>query len=272
MRKHRAKLIAAAVILIALAGAWFWGGGFLNTEASDPGASAHVAQEADTAPGSEGGATVFLPDQVISAPGAGQGDTSGSPGGGAPTPETPPGGGGNTGSPPADAPPSNPSSPGSPPADPPTSQPPALPPTDPQAPGDGTFTVTLTVRADTILRNMHLLDSAKHGLVPPDGVIFPATQVTVTEGESIFDVLQREMRNARIHMVSRFTPIYSSAYIEAINNLFEFDVGPLSGWMHRVNGQFPGIGVSQVLLRPGDVIELLFTVDLGHDIGGGFRE
>jgi len=272
MRKHRSKLIAAAVILVALAGAWFWGGDFFTTEDNDVPASAHIAQDADTTSQTEGSGTVFVPDQIINSPGTGQGGTGGSPGGDAPSsPETPPGGG-NTGSPPPNSPPSDPSSPGSPPADPPSSQPPGLPPSDPQAPSDGAFTVTLSVRADTILRNMHLLDSAKHSLVPANGVIFPATQVTAVEGESVFDVLQREMRNARIHMVSRFTPIYSSAYIEAINNIFEFDVGPLSGWMHRVNGQFPGVGVSQIQLRPGDIIELLYTVDLGHDIGGGIRE
>jgi len=271
MGKHKSKLIAAVVILVVLAGAWFWGGGFLNTEAGDLPASAHMAQDAEASAQTGGGGTAFVPDQVISGSGGGQGGTTppaGETGPGVPptSPSEP-----APGSPPVDPPSDAPSVPApQPPAEPPSGQPPALPPEDPQAPGDGSFTVTLTVRADTILRNMHLLDSAKHSLVPSDGVIFPATQVTAREGESVFDVLQREMRRVGIHMVSRFTPIYNSAYIEAINNIFEFDVGPLSGWMHRVNGQFPGVGVSQTLLRPGDVIEVLYTVDLGHDIGGGF--
>ena len=39
----------------------------------------------------------------------------------------------------------------------------------------------------------------------------------------------REMKKAKIHMEFRNTPIYNSAYIMGINNLYEFDVGELSG-------------------------------------------
>jgi len=133
--------------------------------------------------------------------------------------------------------------------------------------GDGSFTVTLSVRAHTILYNMHLLHRDKHELVPEDGWIFPPTEVTVYEGESVFNVLQREMRRHRIHMVARWTPIFNSAYVEAINNLYEFDVGPLSGWMYSVNGWFPNFGASRYLLSPGDVVEWVYTVDLGRDLG-----
>jgi len=133
--------------------------------------------------------------------------------------------------------------------------------------GDGSFTVYLTVRVDSILGNMHMLNREKHELVPGDGVIFPMTSITAYEGESVFNVLQREMRRARIHMVSRFTPIYNSAYVEAINNLYEFDVGELSGWMYKVNGWFPNFGSSRYQLKPGDVIEWHYTCDLGRDLG-----
>ena len=133
--------------------------------------------------------------------------------------------------------------------------------------GDGSFTVTLSVRAHTILYNMHLLHQDKHELVPEDGWILPPTVVAAYEGESVFNVLQREMRRNRIHMVSRWTPIFNSAYVEAINNLYEFDVGPLSGWMYSVDGWFPNFGASRYLLSDGDVIEWVYTVDLGRDLG-----
>jgi len=42
----------------------------------------------------------------------------------------------------------------------------------------------------------------------------------------------------------------------------------LSGWMYTVNGEFPGRGCSQYELKPGDIIEWIFTCDLGRDIGG----
>ena len=141
--------------------------------------------------------------------------------------------------------------------------------------GDGSFTVTLTVRCDTILDNMNLLNKEKHELVPGDGVIFPTVTVTAYEGESVFNVLQREMRRAGIHMAFRRTPIYNSAFIEAISNLYEFDVGELSGWIYCVTpldtGQrwYPNYGCSRYQLKPGDAIEWNFTCDLGRDLGDG---
>ena len=135
--------------------------------------------------------------------------------------------------------------------------------------GDGSFTCTLSVRCDTLLANMDALDAEKHELVPADGVILPATTVTVYEGESVFHVLQREMRRNQIHMEFVNTPIYNSAYIEGIHNLYEFDGGNLSGWMYKVNGWFPNYGCSRYVLKPGDVVEWVYTCDLGRDVGGG---
>ena len=51
------------------------------------------------------------------------------------------------------------------------------------------------------------------------------------------------------------TPMYNSAYIEGINNLYEFDCGELSGWMYKVNGWFPNYGCSRYQLKEGDTIE-----------------
>ena len=133
--------------------------------------------------------------------------------------------------------------------------------------GNDSFTVTLTVRCDTILDNMYLLDKEKHELVPEDAVIFPVTTITVYAGESVFNVLQREMKRAKIHMEFVNTPIYNSAYIEGINNLYEFDVGELSGWMYCVNDWYPNYGCSRYLLKPGDVIEWRYTCELGRDLG-----
>ena len=133
---------------------------------------------------------------------------------------------------------------------------------------DVPHTCTLSVRCDTILENINWLDPEKVELVPEDGVIFPATEVTFYEGESAFNVLQREMRKAGIHMEFVDTPMYNSAYIEGINNLYEFDCGELSGWMYKVNDWFPNYGCSRYQLQPGDVVEWVYTCDLGIDVGG----
>lgn len=132
---------------------------------------------------------------------------------------------------------------------------------------DTAYTCTLTVRCDTILDNMAWLDPAKTELVPADGVILPETTVTFYEGESVFNILQREMKKAGIHLEFENTPIYNSAYIEGIANLYEFDCGELSGWTYRVNGWAPNYGCSRYQLQPGDTVEWLYTCKLGLDVG-----
>ncbi|MBQ3593743.1 MAG: DUF4430 domain-containing protein, partial [Clostridia bacterium] len=92
--------------------------------------------------------------------------------------------------------------------------------------------------------------------------------VEFSEGESVFDVLVREMQKNKIHLEFVNMPVYNSAYIEGIGNLYEFDCGELSGWMYKVNGQFLNYGCSLCELSNGDEIEWVYTCDLGKDVGG----
>lgn len=136
--------------------------------------------------------------------------------------------------------------------------------------GDAEYTCTLSISCATILDNMDLCDPEKVELVPEDGWILQPMTVTFYEGESVFNVLQRTCKQQKIHMEFENTPIYNSAYIEGINNLYEFDVGNLSGWMYQVNGWFPNYGCSRYQLKDGDVIEWVYTCDLGKDVGGDY--
>lgn len=134
------------------------------------------------------------------------------------------------------------------------------------------YTCYLSVSCSTILDNMENLTEGKESLVPKDGVIYSEREVTFYEGESVFDVLQREMKNNRIHMEFSFTPKYNSAYVEGINNLYEFDCGRWSGWMYEVNGWYPNYGCSRYVVQPGDVIKWNYTCDLGRDLGQTWPE
>ena len=128
-------------------------------------------------------------------------------------------------------------------------------------------TCYLTISCSTILDNMDQLTPGKEVLVPADGVLYARKAVTFYEGESVFDVLQRETRNNRIHMESNFTPMYNSAYIKGIGNLYEFDCGDNSGWMYCVNGWYPNYGVSRYVVQDQDEIVFNYTCDLGRDLG-----
>ena len=120
----------------------------------------------------------------------------------------------------------------------------------------------------TILSNTDELDPEKLELVPEDGWILAPVTVEFTAGQSVFDVLLATVKAQAIHMEYQNTPMYETAYIEGIGNLYEFDCGALSGWMYRVNGWFPNYGCSRYAVQAGDVIEWMYTCDLGSDVGG----
>ena len=140
-------------------------------------------------------------------------------------------------------------------------------PEDQEIDKEKTYTCTFSIECSTILNNLKDLDPDKRELVPSNGVILAPTKVTFYEGESVFDVLQRVSKEKGIHLESSWTPIYNSAYIEGIHNLYEFDCGELSGWMYRVNGWYPNYGCSRYQLVDGEVVEWRYTCDLGKDIG-----
>ena len=132
------------------------------------------------------------------------------------------------------------------------------------------YSCTFSIECSTILNNLDMLDPDKLECVPSGGVILKKTTVTFYEGESVFDVLQRLCKEKGIHMEAEWTPIYNSAYVEGIHNLYEFDCGALSGWMYKVNGWYPNYGSSRYQLKDGDVVEWRYTCDLGNDVGGGY--
>ncbi len=131
-------------------------------------------------------------------------------------------------------------------------------------------TVFLSIECKTVLNNYDDLDEAlkEEKYVPKDGVILPRTEYVLRNGDTVFDILDRAVRYNKIQMEYRGASenAYGSAYIRGINFLYEFSCGPLSGWTYRVNGEFPNYGCSKYRLSDGDVVEWLYTCDLGRDL------
>ena len=100
----------------------------------------------------------------------------------------------------------------------------------------------------------------------PQGRTILSTTAEFTEGESVFDVLLRELRNKKIPFEFVSTPGTGAKYIEGIDNIYEFDGGELSGWIYKVNGERPNVSCSQFFLKNGDKVELLYSLDLGRDV------
>ncbi len=116
------------------------------------------------------------------------------------------------------------------------------------------LTCTLSVRCDDVLKNLADLDEEKQALIPPDGILFHGETVEFSEGESVFDVLYREMQNHSIPLDFVKNPLYDSVYVKGIGNLYEYDCGSSSGWMYQVNSEKPHYGCSQYKVKPGDAI------------------
>ena len=129
---------------------------------------------------------------------------------------------------------------------------------------------TISISCATILDNMDWLDKEKTELIPKDGWILRPIEITFYEGESVFHVLRRTCKQQGIHMEFVNTPIYNSAYIEGIHNLYEFDCGEGSGWMFAVNGWYPNYGCSRYAVKEGDVIEWNYTCTRGDDLGASY--
>lgn len=132
--------------------------------------------------------------------------------------------------------------------------------------GAGDKSCTIEIRCDTILSNMSQLLPEKTSYVPSDGEILPATKVSFSDGQTVYDVLSRACEGAGIQMEASWSPLYSAYYIEGINNLYELDCGSASGWTYKVNGWVPNYGVSGYKLQDGDVVQILYTCDYGNDV------
>lgn len=120
--------------------------------------------------------------------------------------------------------------------------------------------VTLTIRCDTIV------GKADSEYIPSDGTILPATEFSIGENESVFDVLVRAAKKYGIQMENKGSSAHGMTYISGINYLYEFQFGDLSGWIYHVNGVSPSVGCGEYMLHDGDSIEWLYSCELGNDL------
>lgn len=132
-------------------------------------------------------------------------------------------------------------------------------------------TVTVSIRCDSVLDNYDKLDKnlQSEKYIPSDGVILEDTEYVLREGDTVFDLLYRAVRYNKIQFEYQGADEnpFGSAYVQGINYLYEFSCGSTSGWVYMVNGEFPNYGCSKYELSDGDVVEWVYTCNLGQDVG-----
>lgn len=119
------------------------------------------------------------------------------------------------------------------------------PPPDP----NNDITVTVTIKADT-------------------GYWLRSKSVTVSEGSTVCDAFVTALKGTEITQVGAET-----GYIRSITKngvtLAEFTQGPNSGWLYKVNGELPNVGVTTCTLNAGDSVVLYYTEDWTKDPSAG---
>ncbi len=111
---------------------------------------------------------------------------------------------------------------------------------------------TITIKCDSILRQMDNLKEGKNRYVPSSGVILSKSTVEFNDGNSVYDVLKATCSAAGINLSAKNSSM--GVYVEGINNIFEFDCGGTSGWLYSVNGTSPNHSCSEEKIKNGDNI------------------
>lgn len=133
--------------------------------------------------------------------------------------------------------------------------------------GPGKITATIEIRCDSLSDNMsNLKKKEKAKWIPKDGVILKKTTYVLEKDATVFDLLRKATESQQIQTEYSYTKAYNSYYVEAINHLYEFDGGKLSGWQYYVNKQFPQHGCSKYKLKDNDEVLWVYTCDNGKDI------
>jgi hypothetical protein len=89
--------------------------------------------------------------------------------------------------------------------------------------------------------------------------ILSSETITFRKGETILDILKTATRERRIHM--DYTGVRQTAYVRGIDNRYEFDAGPASGWVYYINGIRVTTGAGMYRPAQGDTIEWRFITE-----------
>ncbi len=127
----------------------------------------------------------------------------------------------------------------------------------------------VSITCKTAIASGELSDSML-SILPEDGVILDSFEFEYEDGMTVFDVFAKVVKENKIHM--EYTGTKTVPYVEGVANLYEFDCGPLSGWMYQVNGWFPSFSMGQYEVERGDSIEIIYTCDLGEDVGDTYGD
>lgn len=90
------------------------------------------------------------------------------------------------------------------------------------------------------------------------GVILEETEAEWKDGDTVLDVLKRVTREQKMQM--EYRGFGALTYVEGIANVYEFDHGPASGWVYKVNGELVKKSAGAWKVKAGDRIEWIYVL------------
>lgn len=128
------------------------------------------------------------------------------------------------------------------------------------SPGEGNIvgSVTLDIRCDALAKEY------TGEYIPADGIILPKTVFFLQEGDTVYDLLTRAVRQHQLHLDASGGD--GMQYVNGLNHLYEQAYGVLSGWMYLVNGESASQGCDQYRLANGDHVSWQYTLEMGQDL------
>lgn len=121
--------------------------------------------------------------------------------------------------------------------------------------------INIKIECKTLLDNKDKVSKNLLDNIPKDGIILEEKILSVSEESSAFDLLLEVADKYDVDI--EYSGSGQTAYISAINGIKEFCAGGESGWLYRVNGKFLQEGCGSCKLKNGDLVEFLFTCELG---------
>jgi outer membrane biosynthesis protein TonB len=95
------------------------------------------------------------------------------------------------------------------------------------------------------------------------GVILNKAKIAFKEDDTVLDTLLRAAEDN--HFDVEYRGSGAMAYIEGIDNLYEFDYGPRSGWNYKLNGTVLNKSSDTVKVKKDDVIEWVYSEDFTEE-------
>ncbi|CAM3512759.1 DUF4430 domain-containing protein [Marinicrinis lubricantis] len=84
-------------------------------------------------------------------------------------------------------------------------------------------------------------------------------EVEFEKGDTVLDILKKGTRSSEMPMEYRGSGAFS--YVEGINNLYEFDYGPTSGWKYEINGEYISKSAGSAEVEVGDQLTWYYVTE-----------